>query len=289
MTDRKRLRMSSPMQSSPESSQHGDLSLREPKASENNTSGEDSDSDATVFDETDVCVVPNLDRMTTDQKIDVLIKKIFEMDQHLSVRMDKNEKRTAAVETKVEKVKEDLEDIENRVHELNKTVEDQTNRMRRNNVIFYGVPEGVEGEGHMSCEILIRSLIVDHMGLVDSNNWEIERAHRSPTGPPPAHGRTRPIVVKFLRYQNRVEVLRQAPRKLKDNNFQSARIYVSDDVSIAVRQERKKLIELKKRVKAKFPNRKVFIPPSVPAVLLRENSAGKLVRVALGTKLSTLD
>ncbi len=98
MTDRKRLRMSSPMQSS----QHGDLSLREPKASENNTSGEDSD--VTVFDETDVCAVPNLDRMTTDQKIDVLIKKIFEMDQHLSVRMDKNEKRTAAVETKVEKV-----------------------------------------------------------------------------------------------------------------------------------------------------------------------------------------
>ena len=76
---------------------------------------------------------------------------------------------------------------------------------------------------------------------------------------------------------------------MKDNDFQLAKIHVSDDVTVAVRQDRRKLTELKRRVKAKFPNRKVFIPPSVPAVLLRENYAGKLVRVAIGMNLSTLD
>jgi len=283
MTDRKRLRMASPV-SPMKLSQDGDVSQR--RLPDNNNADSD-DSDVTVFDEADQ--VPNLEDMSIDQKINVLVKKVFEMDQHLSDRMDKSEKRIAAVETKVTEVKAAVTDIEKRHKELSVIVEDQSNRLRRSNVIFYGVPEGAEGDGYGSCERLIRSLIVDHMGLYDPNNWEIERAHRSPTGPPRANGNIRPIVVKFLRYQNRVEVLRQAPRKLKDNDFQSAKIYVSDDVTSTVRQERKKLIELKKSIRAKFPTRKVFIPPTVPAVLLRENSAGKLVRVALGTNLTTLD
>ena len=274
--------MSSPLLAT--SSQDGDsMTVRDPSDTMSHGS---EDSDVTVFEESGV---PNLDEMTTEQKIDILVTKIFEMDTKLNERMNKTEKRTAAVESKIVKIEEKVGNVVTRMDKLNKIVEDQSNRMRRNNVIFYGVPEEAEGDGYGSCEAFVRSLIVDHMGMYDRNNWEIERAHRSPTGPPLASGAVRPIVVKFLRYQNRVDLLRQAPKKLKDNEFQSAKIYVSDDVTFAVRQDRKKLVALKKMVKEKFPRRKVFIPPSVPAVLLRENSAGKLVRVALGTNLSTLD
>ena len=75
-----------------------------------------------------------------------------------------------------------------------------------------------------------------------------------------------------------MKLLRMAPLKLKDNPYvfkgKTSRIFIADDVTTVVRQERKKLAALKKLIKGKFPERKVFIPPSVPAVLLRKNSHG---------------
>ena len=159
-------------------------------------------------------------------------------------------------------------------------------------MIFYGVPEGAEGREVGDCTKLIKNIMTKHMNMAEAGAWEIERAHRTPMGPP-RDGQVRPIHVKFLRHQNRVTLLKAAPKKLRDNEYKygrvSARLFITDDVTLSVRQDRKKLLELKKQVKEKFPDRKVFIPPSVPAILLRENSHGKLARVALGTPLNTLD
>jgi hypothetical protein len=252
------------------------------------------DSDVTVFDRTSESPASiskeKLDRLSSDQKLDIILKKIYDMDTKLK-KLEINEQKLHTIETQVEDLTENCVDLQRNYDELKKTVDDHSNRLRRNNVIFYGVPEKAEGLNNGGCIQLVKSIMVDHMKL-DAEHWEIERAHRTPTGPPQGE-RTRPIHVKFLRYQNRVDLLRQAPIKLKDNEYEyrnvKSRIYVADDVTISVREDRKKLVVLKKQLKTKFPKRKVFIPPSVPAVLLRENSAGKLVRVALGTPLNTLD
>ena len=50
----------------------------------------------------------------------------------------------------------------------------------------------------------------------------------------------RPIHVYLLRYIDKEYVLRNAASKLRDNPFQEANLYISDDVSKFVREERKK-------------------------------------------------
>ena len=91
---------------------------------------------------------------------------------------------------------------------------DQENRSRRNNIVLHNVPEGAE-EAH-DCSDFVKNFIINHMKVEHESKWEIERAHRSPTGPPSSN-RVRPIHVKFLRHADRVEVLKAAPKKLKDN------------------------------------------------------------------------
>jgi hypothetical protein len=125
------------------------------------------------------------------------------------------------------------------------------------------------------------------MNIKEATDWEIERAHRSPTGPP-QQGRVRPIHVKFLRYNDRATTLKKAPMALKDNPFKTEgnargnKVYITDDVTESVRKQRRKLMVLKRRIKADYPDRTVFIPPVVPAILLREDDSGKLVRMKPG-------
>ena len=237
-----------------------------------------------------------LGALSTDQKLDIIIKKLFEMDSKfntLNNRVQENHRKIFDMETHMEDLTATVTDLSAKVNKMEEMIEDQANRSRRNNVIFYGVPEGAEGREVGDCTKLIKTIMTKHMNMAEAGAWEIERAHRTPMGPPRQDGRVRPIHVKFLRYQNRVSLLKAAPKKLRDNEYKcgpvSARLFITDDVTPSVRQDRKKLVQLKNKVKEKFPNRKVFIPPSVPAVLLRENSMGKLARVALGTPLNTLD
>ena len=51
---------------------------------------------------------------------------------------------------------------------------------------------------------------------------------------------SRPVHVYLLRYTDKEYVLRNAASKLKDNPFQGANLFISDDVSKAVREQRKK-------------------------------------------------
>ena len=234
-----------------------------------------------------------LDNLSTDEKLNLIIEKLFCLDtkvDKLSAQVSDNKKKLMDLEEKVEENTKSLASTEEKMAKMEAVLEDHANRLRRNNVVIYGVPEGAEGE---DCIVFVKKLFVDHMDMPEAEDWEIERAHRSPTGPPQTGKNSRCIHIKFLRYQDRVKLLRMAPRKLKDNPYvfkgKTSRIFIADDVTTVVRQERKKLAALKKLIKGKFPERKVFIPPSVPAVLLRENSHGKLVKVILGTPIETLD
>ena len=152
---------------------------------------------------------------------------------------------------------------------------------------MHNVPEESEGRDNYNCSTFVIDFLRDHMKLEDADNVEIERAHRTPTGPRRA-GRTRPIHVKLLRYPDRVSILKQAPRTLKNNPFHGNNIFISDDVTEAVRKQRQQLVRVKKLLQQKHPGKRVFIPHVVPAVLLREDTNGKLVRVRPGEFLPGL-
>ena len=62
-----------------------------------------------------------------------------------------------------------------RVEALEKEVEELRNRSRKNNLVFYNVPEKAEGK---DCISFIQDLIATHMGLeMLCGHIEIERAH----------------------------------------------------------------------------------------------------------------
>ena len=73
------------------------------------------------------------------------------------------------------KRKADLKQLE----DLEREVEDLRNRSRRNNLVFYNIPEKSEGD---NCVAFIQGFIASHMGLETLCGYvEIERAHRTPT------------------------------------------------------------------------------------------------------------
>ena len=80
----------------------------------------------------------------------------------------------ADVEQDLEKIaeKENLEELENEVKELR-------NRSRRNNLVYFHVPEKAEGQ---ECADFVQDFIATHMGLETlCVRVEIERAYRTPT------------------------------------------------------------------------------------------------------------
>lgn len=86
---------------------------------------------------------------------------------------------------------------------LDDCVEDMNNRMRKNNLIFKGLPEE-EKETWSETEILVSDFVKDKLGVTIG---EIERAHHLGTRHPESY---HPIIVKFLNFKSKDEVLQNA-------------------------------------------------------------------------------
>lgn len=119
----------------------------------------------------------------------------------------------------LQKVKTDLDlKADNATVEVLKDeIEELQNRSRRNNLVFYNIPEKAEGG---DCISFIQDFIMQHMGLETLCGYvELGRAHRTPSKTPSVaeKGRPRPMHVAFLRYSDKMKVLRNAAARLKDN------------------------------------------------------------------------
>ena len=120
-------------------------------------------------------------------------------------------------------------------------------------------------EDFIEVELLLR-----HMKL--ERTIEVMRAHRNSFRQNPSENKTprpRTIHAHLLRYSDKVNLLKVAASKLKDNKYKQSMIFISDDVSKSVRDDLSKLRknylqELKARPAVQF----AFIPWSVPARIL---------------------
>ena len=106
---------------------------------------------------------------------------------------------------------------------------------------------------------------------------EVMRVHRTnikQDAPP----KPRSIHAYLLRYTDRVFILKSAASKLKNNKYKNTQLFISDDVSRAVRKERAKLRkDCHPAVKVKTNVHFAFIPWIVPGqVLYKEDSTEKL-------------
>lgn len=153
-----------------------------------------------------------------------------------------------AVNSVIKESHEQLKTIEaKQMEQANLVVDDLNNRMRRNNLIFKGIPEEPQ-EKWVDTERIINEFVSSNLGL---KAGEIERAHR--VGRPKVD-HIRPIVVKFLNFKDKSTILRNAS-KLKD--LQNPRVWIEEDFSARMQLIRKKLRDFAR--KERKPNEKYTV------------------------------
>ncbi|XP_042142662.1 uncharacterized protein LOC120840287 [Ixodes scapularis] len=114
--------------------------------------------------------------------------------------------------------------------EVNARCDDAEYRLRRLNLLFFGIPD-LQNETWIQSEATILSFCEQRLGIkLDPN--DLERSHRLGKFLP---NKNRPIIVKFLRYKDRQNIL-SLGFKLKDSVYA-----IREDLSDAVRTARNKL------------------------------------------------
>ena len=151
-------------------------------------------------------------------------------------------------------------------------------------MVIWNVPEG--SEDGMRMTEFIQHLLNNHMKLEEAEAIEIMRAHQSPTTHNRDQLKSRPIHVYLLRYTDRQFILANAAKSLKDNPFKGSKLYISDDVTKEIRDQRKLLKEehlktLRGREDVEF----AYVAWSIPARIiykLKDQSAVKVIQKQTG-------
>lgn len=154
--------------------------------------------------------------------------------------IEKDLKKMSQIESKCEDVGDSVREVKSSISKVNEelfdVVDDMNNRMRRNNLIVKGLPE-TDKEGYEETEKIVQEFFSVHLKV---QAGDIERAHRVGKRRPDFD---RPIIIKFLNFKSKTEVLRNAP-KLK--NLASPKVWIDEDFSPKVQMARKKLRDFAK-------------------------------------------
>lgn len=226
-----------------------------------------------------------------DAILDDIFKKLKKLDvlDQINGRLEKIENSVSDIEKSLNSLTEDVEKIKmdldlkadkTRVAALEDEIEELRNRSRRNNLVFYNIPEKAEGA---DCISFIQNFISQHMGLETlCGQVELERTHRTPTRisvSSSSRKRPRPIHVAFLRYTDKMKVLSNAALRLKDNPFVGNIIGISEDFAVRTQAQRKELLPYKKFLKKKFGvDGKVYIAYPATLKYVDVNGRHKTVR-----------
>ena len=133
----------------------------------------------------------------------------------------------ACISTSVENLEKDVEGKLDKLEFLNfkkqilDKIDDLENRSRRNNLVFWNVPEVETMDRPKGCIGLIQDILILHMKLIEAEEIILEKAHHSGQM---RHGKNgdaspRPIHVKFLNWMDKEYVLKRAPKSLKNNPY----------------------------------------------------------------------
>ena len=140
-------------------------------------------------------------------------------------------------------IKKEIEEIKNNIDELE-------DRSRRNNLRIVGVKEDRD-ENWDQTEEKVKELIKENLQI--TTEVKIERAHRvgSKKYKDGTKNHKRPIVVKFLSYKDKANVL----NRYKEKKLWEDQLYINEDYSDSTSEKRKKLFE---RGKLEKNNGKIF-------------------------------
>lgn len=120
-------------------------------------------------------------------------------------------------------------------------------RNMRDNLLIMGLEE-TKGETYNMVEILVRSFLLEQLGIPEEEVKKIhfERAHR--LGQRKEQGKPRPVVVKFSHSRRKEEVLALSKK------LQGTRFFMTNQYPFEVVEKRRKLIPVMKTLKGKGHN-----------------------------------
>lgn len=179
----------------------------------------------------------NQNQETNAMKLDQINNGIAALGARVT-NLEKQVQEVASMKENLSTVKETVASVQHetlalreQVEALGDTIDDFENRMRRNNLIFKGLPEA-ENETWDVTERIVTHFVKDHLAI---DLGTVERAHRLGRK---RIGINRPIIVKFLSFKSKDEVLHNA---FKLKNVVAPKVQISEDFSRKVQFARKKL------------------------------------------------
>nr|XP_050040749.1 uncharacterized protein LOC126537679 [Dermacentor andersoni] len=128
------------------------------------------------------------------------------------------------------------------ISDIEARIDDAENRARRNNLVFFGIPDPSASASAAQAEEEIIRLCADQLNIT-VHPEAIERAHRLGRH---SDNRNRPIIVKFLFYKTKEKILSNG-RKLKGTNYS-----IREDYSRTVQNARKHLLAFARTKSAAF-------------------------------------
>ena len=185
----------------------------------------------------DVLITAKNEMLTKLNKLELALSTIIKDVEDL-----KNSFRETDIEIRECNSKLSLKADRTEVEALKEKIDDLENRCKRNNVVIGGISEGSEEDFTSMEEFIEVELLQRHMKL--ERKIEVMWAHRSSFRRNPSENETpkaRPVHVYLLRCTDKFNLLKLAASKLKDNKYKESMIFISDDVSKSVRDDRSKL------------------------------------------------
>lgn len=185
-----------------------------------------------------------------DKKNDTLQAGLNNIQGALSTLNDhvtELEHRVGSTEDNIVELMKHVETLEKENVYLKEKVDDAENRSRSSNLRFINIPERREGKDMIT---VINNLIPLLFG---KDNFPtapvIERAHRSPTFTTSNRSTSRPILVKFLHFQDKLRILHLA-REKGDLTYMGDRVHVFPDFSAALIHKQHQFDSVKKKLLA---------------------------------------
>ncbi|RXN18146.1 LINE-1 type transposase domain-containing 1 [Labeo rohita] len=147
--------------------------------------------------------------------------------KHIETSLNSVDERLGTLERKCQSLERDNEELKSKADDLE-------NRSRQNNLRILGIPENVEASRPSHFMV---SFFMELFGDELSQTPEIERAHRSLAPKPRSGVPPRPMIVRFLRFQMREEILRLS-REHGELHYKESKILIFPDFSAELKKRR---------------------------------------------------
>ena len=184
---------------------------------------------------------------TFSQRFDGLDKSIAQIKKESKAcvqRINNAEKRISDVEDASVTQGKVIKSLVKKVETLQNKATDLEARSKRNNIIITNVCEGREtGDGllQLLAEIMRGVLNLEPMAPTP----EIERAHRALRPLPDPGKPPRPIILRFLRWNDREKVMKEIAKAKRKITWEGKELCIFQDIPVEIQKQREKYNDLR--------------------------------------------